>query len=95
VPQALMQAMSCAIPCVTTSAGAIPEIARDRDTAYVGPPEDPLAHAATIDDVLDHPDAAASTAERARAFVLARYGLGPMLDRMEAAFRRALEGARR
>jgi glycosyltransferase involved in cell wall biosynthesis len=95
VPQALLQAMSCAIPCVTTSAGAIPEIARDRDTAYVVPPEDPVALAAAIDDALDHPEAAASTAERARAFVLARYGLAPMLDRMEAAFRRALAGAHR
>ena len=93
VPQALLQAMSCAIPCVTTRSGAIPEIARDRDTAYLVAPEDPVALAAAIDDVLDHPDAAASIAERARAFVLARYGLAPMLDRMEGAFRRALADA--
>jgi glycosyltransferase involved in cell wall biosynthesis len=95
VPQALLQAMFCAIPCVTTSAGAIPEIARHRDTAYVVAPEDPIALAAAIDDVLDRPDDAASMARRARAFVLPRYGLSAMLDRMEDAFRRALADARR
>ncbi|MGE5171739.1 MAG: glycosyltransferase [Rudaea sp.] len=93
VPQALLQAMFCAIPCVTTSAGAIPEIARHRDTAYVVAPEDPIALAAAIDDVLDHPDDATSMAQRARAFVLPRYGLGAMLDRMEGAFRHALADA--
>jgi glycosyltransferase involved in cell wall biosynthesis len=94
VPQALLQAMFCAIPCVTTSAGAIPEIARHRDTAYVVAPEDPVALAAAIDDLLDHPAEAANMAQRARAFVLPRYGQREMLDRMEVAFERALADAR-
>ncbi|HEX6137860.1 MAG TPA: glycosyltransferase [Casimicrobiaceae bacterium] len=90
VPQALLQAMFAAIPCVTTDAGAIPEIARDRETAYVVPREDPAALAAAIDDVLDHREASAALAQRARAYVVPRYGLETMLDRMEEAFRRAL-----
>ena len=67
VPQALLQAMFAAIPCVTTDAGAIPEIARDRETAYVVPREDPAALAAAIDEVLDHPEESAAIAQRARA----------------------------
>jgi len=91
VPQALLQAMFAAIPCVTTDAGAIAEIARDEDTAYVVAREDARALAAAIDRVLDGPEEAAAIAQRARAFVVPRYGLDTMLDRMERVFRRALE----
>jgi len=90
VPQALLQAMFAGIPCITTNAGAIPEIARDGDTARVVPREDARALAAAIDDVLDDPPASAAMASRARALVVPRFGLGTMLDRMEDNFRRAL-----
>jgi glycosyltransferase involved in cell wall biosynthesis len=90
VPQALLQAMFCGVPCVTTDAGAIPEIARDRDTARVVPRENAVALASAIDDVLDDPPAAMAMAERARAYVVPRFGLERMLDRMEAVFRRAI-----
>jgi glycosyltransferase involved in cell wall biosynthesis len=90
VPQALLQAMFAMIPCVTTDAGAIPEIARDGDTARVVPREDSAALAAAIDAVLDAPGDSAAMAQRARAFVLPRFGLETMLDRMERVFRHAL-----
>jgi glycosyltransferase involved in cell wall biosynthesis len=90
VPQALLQAMFARVPCVTTDAGAIPEIARDGDTASVVPREDAVALAAAIDALLDDPARAALQAERAHALVASRYTLAAMLDRMEAVFRRAL-----
>jgi glycosyltransferase involved in cell wall biosynthesis len=90
VPQALLQAMFMAVPCVTTDAGAIPEIARDADTARVVPREDAAALARAIDAVLDDPAGSAAMAERARAYVVPRFGLPSMLDRMEDVFRRAL-----
>lgn len=90
VPQALLQAMFMAIPCVTTDAGAIPEIARDADTARVVPREDAAALARAIDSLLDDPEGSAAMAERARAYVVPRFGLPSMLDRMEDVFRRAL-----
>jgi glycosyltransferase involved in cell wall biosynthesis len=90
VPQALLQAMFAGVPCVTTAAGAIPEIARENDTARVVPAQNPRALADAIDALLDHPDAAARLAAAARAFVLPRYGVETMLDKMEAVFRRAL-----
>ncbi|CAG0964856.1 N-acetyl-alpha-D-glucosaminyl L-malate synthase [Burkholderiales bacterium] len=95
VPQALLQAMFAAVPCVTTAVGAIPEIARDGDTALVVPAGDPDALARAIDRLLA--DAALGTrlAAAARAFVEPRFGLATMLDRMEAAFRRAIADARR
>jgi len=90
VPQALLQAMFAAIPCVTTDAGAIGEIARDGETARIARREDAAAVASAIDAVLDAPEESARMAQRARAFVVPRYGLTAMLDRMEDVFRRAL-----
>ena len=90
VPQALLQAMFAGVPCVTTAAGAIPEIARDGDTARVVAAENPQALAAGIDALLADPAGAAALAATARAFVLPRYGFETMVDRMEAVFRRAI-----
>ena len=95
VPQALLQAMFARVPVVTTDAGAIPEIARDGDTATIVPREDPGALAAAIDALLDDPARARAQAERAHAFVAQRYALDVMLDRMEAVFRRAVQDAAR
>jgi len=90
VPQALLQAMFASIPCITTDAGAIPEIARDGETARIVRREDAADLASAIDALLDAPGDAARMAERARAFVVPRYGLATMLDRMEAVFREAV-----
>jgi glycosyltransferase involved in cell wall biosynthesis len=95
VPQALLQAMFAGIPCVTTAAGAIPEIARDGDTALVVPAGDPAALAAAIDRLFADRALGARLASAARAFVTPRFGLATMLDRMDAAFRRAIEDAKR
>ena len=93
VPQALLQAMFARVPVVTTDAGAIPEIARDGDTATVVPRESPAALAAALDALLDDPARGAAQAGRAFAFVAPRYGIERMLDRMEGAFRRAIADA--
>ena len=90
VPQALLQAMFMAVPCITTDAGAIPEIARDEKTARIVPREDAVALARAIDAVLSDPAGSTAMAERARAYVVPRFGLPVMLDRMEDVFRRAL-----
>jgi glycosyltransferase involved in cell wall biosynthesis len=95
VPQALLQAMFAGVPCVTTDAGAIPEIAHDGDTALVVPREDAAALAAALDRLLLVPSIGAGLAERARAFVVPRFALPAMLDRMENVFQRALTEARK
>jgi glycosyltransferase involved in cell wall biosynthesis len=94
VPQALLQAMFAGVACVTTDAGAISEIARDGETALVVPREDSTALAAALDRLLLVPSVAAGLAERARAFVLPRFSLDTMLDRMEAVFMHALADVR-
>jgi glycosyltransferase involved in cell wall biosynthesis len=90
VPQALVQAMFCGIPSVTTAVGGIPEVARAGDTALVIPAEDSRALAQAIDALQDDANLRARLADAARAFVAPRYGLDAMLDRMETVFRDAL-----
>ena len=95
VPQALLQALFMGVPCVTTDAGAIPEIARDGETALVVPRDDSTALAAALDRVLLVPSIASGLAERAREYVVPRFALPTMLDRMENVFQRALIESRR
>ena len=90
VPQALLQAMFAGVPCVTTSAGGISEIARDGDTARIVPARDAQALARAIDALLADPAEGKRLAANAHAFVVPRYGIDTMLDRMESVFRRAL-----
>ncbi len=90
VPQALLQAMFAGVACITTDAGAIPEIARHRETALVVAKEDATALAAGLDLLLADDALRGSLAAHARAFAVPRYALPLMLDRMEAVFRRAL-----
>ena len=96
VPQALLQAMFTGLGCVTTDAGAIPEIAIDAATALVVPREDAGALALALQRLLDDPAVAATLGGTARARVLERHSLSSMLDRMEAVFAsaRSRSGAR-
>jgi hypothetical protein len=89
VPQALLQAMFMGVPCVTTDAGAIPEIARDGETALVVPREDSSALAAALDRLLLVPSIAAGLSSARASIVLPRFALPTMLDRMENVFQRA------
>jgi len=93
VPQALLQAMCAGVACITTDAGAIPEIARAGETALVVAKEDATALAGGLDLLLADSAMRTALAERARALVVAQHGMEFMLERMEAVFRRALADA--
>lgn len=95
VPQAILQAFACALPVVTTAAGAIGEVARDGDTALVVGMEDAAALANGIRRLLDDPALAAGLAQRAHALAQARFSLGAMLDRMEGVFQAAIGAPQR
>ncbi|HVF63576.1 MAG TPA: glycosyltransferase family 4 protein [Casimicrobiaceae bacterium] len=94
VPQALIQAMFARVPCVTTNAGAIGEIAHDGHTATIVAKQDAVALANGIDRLLRDSAAATAQASRAHALVSAQCTLDAMLDRMEAVFARAVQERR-
>lgn len=87
VPQALMQAMMAGLPAITTSVGAIGEVARDGETALVVPTQDTAALAAAIGRLMDDPAERARLGQAARRFALARCTHAAMCDAMEEVFR--------
>ena len=97
VPQAILQAMGCGVPVITTNAGAIAEIAfasgPDGDTSKATAL---IARKENADDLRDAILALKADAARrelmvnnALALVRASHGIDGMLDRMEAVFRAA------
>ena len=88
VSQALMQAMACALPIVTTPVGSLTEVIHDGSTGLIVPPRDSVALAAAIKALLDDPDLASRLGKAARELAEVRCGEALMLDRMEAIFRR-------
>jgi glycosyltransferase involved in cell wall biosynthesis len=95
VPQAILQAFACALPVVTTAAGAIGEVARDGDTALVVAMEDTTDLARGIRRLLDDTGLAQALAQRAHALAQARFSLEAMLDSMEGVFQAAVGAPRR
>jgi glycosyltransferase involved in cell wall biosynthesis len=92
VPQALLQAMLCGLPCVTTTAGSIGEIARDGATAIVVAPEDAADLKRGLEKVLGDAGLATRLGQAARAHCAASFGAQTMLDRMERVFQDAARG---
>lgn len=91
VPQAVLQAMLCSLPIVTTPVGAILEAVRDGESALVVPPQDAPALATAISRLLDDPALAERLGATARRVASADFSREHMLDRMEASFRTAME----
>lgn len=91
VPQALMQAMACAVPCITTAVGAIPELASHGITAMVVPAQDVEALANSLGDLVADKSLCARLGDAARKHVVATHGRTLMLNRMETLFHKAVE----
>jgi len=66
-----IEAMSCAVPLVATTGGAIPEVVGpDGETAFSVPPGDSGALAAKLAEVMDDPDTAARVGAAGRQRVI-------------------------
>lgn len=95
VPQALVQAMLSGLPCVTTDAGAIPEVAIDGRTAIVVPSENSRALAEALSRLLEDPDLRERLGTAARAHCRQGFTRDAMLDRMQVVFESVVAGSRR
>ena len=86
VPQALVQAMLVGLPCVSTTAGSISELAAHEATALVVPQKNAHALATALERLIDDPDLRRGLGEAARAHCAERFSEKTMLDRMEAIY---------
>jgi glycosyltransferase involved in cell wall biosynthesis len=86
VPQAILQAMLCALPIVTTPVGAILEAVKEGETALITPPKDSAALASAISRLLDDDTFATGLGNAARHIASTHFSRDAMLDRMGSAF---------
>ncbi len=91
VPQAIMQAMACGIPVVSTTVGAIEEAVDDGVTGLIVPPRDVAALGAALARLRDDPATRARLGDAGRKRAMRDFGLARMLDGMEAVFRAVLK----
>lgn len=91
VPQAILQAMLCALPIVTTPVGSIPEAVRDGESALVVQPKNAHELRQAMERLTNDPGLRESLGGAARARALQRFGLEAMLDKMEAVFLKAVD----
>ena len=89
VPQALMQAMACALPVVTTPVGSIEEIVTDGVEGVLVPPTDPARLRAALAALLDDEGRRRALGERGLARARERFGEARMVEGMVRVFREA------
>ena len=87
VPQALMQAMACGLPVVTTPVGSIEEIVTDGATGVLVTPQDPVRLRAAIERLLGDASERNALGQRAATIARERFGEERMVERMLAVFR--------
>jgi glycosyltransferase involved in cell wall biosynthesis len=89
VPQALAQAMACALPVVTTPVGSIEELVADGRTGILVPPSDPQALSRALGALLDDPARARSLGAAALQHAREHLGEETMVGAMIEVFSRA------
>ena len=87
VPQALIQAMMTGLPCVTTHAGSMAELAIDGQTALVVPTKDSAAIRSSLERLLADGALRKKLGEAARRHCEANFSYQGMLERMETIYR--------
>jgi len=89
-----IEAMSCGIPLVATTGGAVPEVVGpDGETAFLVPPGDGEALAAKIGYVLDHPRIAARVGRAGRQRVIDHWSWRHTAERTVEQYRARLDQA--
>jgi glycosyltransferase involved in cell wall biosynthesis len=96
-PVALIEAMACARPVVSTCVGGVPDVVRDGETGWLVPMDDAEALARQVLAVLAEGVRGAAVARAGRASVLATYGVDRLVADMDALYTRlvATRGAGR
>jgi glycosyltransferase involved in cell wall biosynthesis len=90
VPQAVMQAMACGVPVVSTPVGAIGEAVDDGITGLFAEPRSAASLAERLAKLRDDPGLRARYSAAARAKAERAFGIDRMLDAMERVFRSVL-----
>lgn len=91
VPQALLQAMACGLPIITTPVGAIQEAVQDGVNALIVPPQNSAAIADALRRLVNDPLLSEQLGGQARTMVSAKFSKIEMLSAMERTFASAID----
>ena len=95
LPVALMEALACGVPAVSTRLSGIPEIIRDGETGVLAEPGDPASLRAALRRVVDEPSEAWTRAVAGRRLVEREFDVRASGRRLAQLFQRAsTNGAR-
>jgi glycosyltransferase involved in cell wall biosynthesis len=86
VPQAILQAMSCGIPVISTDIGSIVEAVRDKETGLIVPEKQSDALREALQKLLGDAELRLRFGDAARKVALEKFGIEVMLDKMETVF---------
>lgn len=89
VPQAILQAMLCGLPVVSTPVGSIQEAVQHLETGLIVEPRDTKSLQQALEQLLSNPDLRLSLGQAARKSALEKFTLEGMLDKMEKVFAHA------
>ena len=95
MPNAIMEAMACKKPVVTTNVGGVPELAVDGETAYLVPPREPKLMAEKVIELLKDENKRISFGQKGYERVKTIFSLENMVTSTEAAFERILMDRKR
>jgi glycosyltransferase involved in cell wall biosynthesis len=87
------EAMACAVPVISTTGGALPEVVGD--AGILVPPADPAALAAAIVELLCRPELAAELGRRGFARVRRHFSWRRAAQKTVDVYREAIDGHRR
>ena len=90
IPNALLEAMAAARPCVVTRVGGNAEVLTDGLTGWLVPAQDAAALAGALDEALTRRDVAQARGRAARETMIRERSIAAMVQRHEAFYARAL-----
>jgi glycosyltransferase involved in cell wall biosynthesis len=92
MPNALLEAMSCGLPCVATRVSGCEDVIQDGVSGLLVEAEQPAAMAQALRRIIEDPDLAQRLGQEAREAILRDYQLSKIVDRAVAFYRYILNG---
>jgi glycosyltransferase involved in cell wall biosynthesis len=83
LPNAVLEAMSWGLPCVTTDSGGLPSLVGKGDRGYVVPKNEPAILRERLAELLDDPERRATIGGNAREYVVTNHSWPAIVDTLE------------
>jgi glycosyltransferase involved in cell wall biosynthesis/folate-dependent phosphoribosylglycinamide formyltransferase PurN len=90
LPCSLLEAMACALACVSTPVGAIPRIVEDGVNGRLVAPGQAEPLRGALDQLLGDPESRAELGAAARATITGRYSAQPVTEELRSVFQQCL-----